>query len=169
MSVCENGFKFWFIENSQIASILQARFPIEQERLASEKSKAVGSQQKRQRLCFRPPTRAPRHVWAVGSAVTAAVPTGRACGSAEAFLRRRNAEMRLGGFSISVCFSTTPTGTKSSRSCFKAIESGGPRRPPAPRPPLCFGLRAMQNPRSPSLRVFVRRAFACAHKRRSSA
>jgi hypothetical protein len=27
MSVCENGFKFWFIENSQIASILQARFP----------------------------------------------------------------------------------------------------------------------------------------------
>jgi hypothetical protein len=26
--------------------------------------------------------------------VTAAVPTGRACGSAEAFLRRRNAEMR---------------------------------------------------------------------------
>jgi hypothetical protein len=88
---------------------------------ASEKSKAVGSQLKRQRLCFRPPHVPPDTFGLSDRPVTERAPMPR--------LGKRAVLLRLfyggetqkyefaGRLSIGVCFSTPSTGTMSPRSC----------------------------------------------------
>jgi hypothetical protein len=88
---------------------------------ASEKSKAVGSQLKRQRLCFRPPHVPPDTFGLSDRPVTERAPMPR--------LGKRVVLLRLfyggetqkyefaGRLSIGVCFSTPSTGTMSPRSC----------------------------------------------------
>jgi hypothetical protein len=55
LGVCISSADMSVVKMTSSSGLLKiVKYPIEQQRLASEKSKAVGSQQKRQRLCFRP-------------------------------------------------------------------------------------------------------------------
>jgi hypothetical protein len=120
---------------------------LEQERLASEKSKAVGSQQKRQRLCFRPPHVPPDTFGLSDRPVTERAPMSR-LGKRVVLLRLfYGGEMQKCDSVVSVCFFHSIYRNHVARILFKAVDE---RRPPdAPQPPLCFGLRVVQNPRSP--------------------
>ena len=124
---------------------------LDHDRLASEKSKAVGSQQKRQRLCFRPHTCPPTRL---GSRIDGDAPMSR--------LGKRVVLLRLFyGGEMQKCDSLSHRlffhpihRNHVAPILFKKLDEQRPPTPPsppAPRPPLCFGLRVVQNPRSPSL------------------
>jgi hypothetical protein len=69
-------------------------------KLEGHKEQSRRQPKERQRLCFRPPAHAPRHVWVAGSAAAerARARLVKRDGSAEAFLRQLNR----------VCFSPYP-------------------------------------------------------------